>query len=121
MSEPIKIDKYLSYRYGGASGDLNLIHIDNEFARAAGLKGIILQGLCTMGIATNSLIDDKDPASLKSIRVRFAAPVLPEDVLTVDRDGGERQERFVVRNKSGDEVITRGRAVYRDPIKELKP
>ncbi len=44
MSEPIKIDKYLSYHYGGASGDLNLIHIDNEFARAAGLNGIILQG-----------------------------------------------------------------------------
>ncbi len=49
MSEPIKIDKYLSYHYGGASGDLNLIHIDNEFARASGLDGIILQGLCTMG------------------------------------------------------------------------
>lgn len=115
MSKPIKIDKYLSYYYAGASGDFNLIHIDNQFAREEGLDGIILHGLCTMGIATNTLIDDEDPARLKSIRVRFAAPVLPEDELMVDGDGGETQERFVVRNQSGEEVITRGRAVYRDP------
>ncbi len=113
MSEPIKIDKYLSYHYGGASGDLNLIHIDNEFARASGLDGIILQGLCTMGITANNLIGDDDPAKLKSIRVRFASAVLPEDELTVEGDGGEEQERFVVRNQSEEEVITKGRALYR--------
>ena len=113
MSEPIKIDKYLSYHYGGASGDLNLIHIDNEFARASGLDGIILQGLCTMGITANSLLGDGDPATLKSIRVRFASPVYPEDELTVEGDGGEEQERFVVRNQSEEEVITKGRALYR--------
>ena len=44
MSKPIKIDKYLSYYYAGASGDFNLIHIDNEFARGEGLNGIILHG-----------------------------------------------------------------------------
>ena len=33
VSDQIKIDKYLSYYYAGASGDFNLIHIDNEFAR----------------------------------------------------------------------------------------
>ena len=113
MSEPIKIDKYLSYLYGGASGDLNLIHIDNAFARAAGLNGIIIQGLCTMGITANSRIGDGDPATLKSIRGRFASPVNPEDELTVDGDGGEDQKRFVVQNQSGEEVISKGRAVYR--------
>ena len=114
MSKPIKIDKYLSYYYAGASGDFNLIHIDNEFARGEGLNGIILHGLCTMGIATNRLIDDEDPGRLKSIKVRFAVRVFPEDELTVDGDGGETQERFVVSNQSGEEVIRRGRAVYRD-------
>tara|TARA_B100000029_G_C17609840_1_gene969152 strand:- start:31100 stop:31456 length:357 start_codon:yes stop_codon:yes gene_type:complete len=114
MSKSIKINKYLSYYYAGASGDFNLIHIDNEFARGEGLNGIIIHGLCTMGIATNRLIEDQDPGTLKSIKVRFANPVFPEDELRVEVDAGTTQERFVVVNQSGEEVIKRGRAIYRD-------
>ena len=41
-------DKYLPYRYAGASGDFNPIHIDPEFARQVGLPGNILHGLWSM-------------------------------------------------------------------------
>jgi acyl dehydratase len=41
-------DKYVTYRYAGASGDFNPIHIDEEFAKAVGLPGRILHGLWTM-------------------------------------------------------------------------
>ena len=41
-------DKYLTYRYAGASGDFNPIHLDDEFARSVGLPGRILHGLWTM-------------------------------------------------------------------------
>ena len=41
-------DKYVTYRYAGASGDFNPIHIDEEFAREVGLPGKILHGLWTM-------------------------------------------------------------------------
>jgi 3-hydroxybutyryl-CoA dehydratase len=41
-------DKYLTYRYAGASGDFNPIHIDEEFAKSVGLPGRILHGLWTM-------------------------------------------------------------------------
>ncbi len=44
----VEVDKYRPYYYAGASGDFNLIHIDNDFAKSVGLGGIILQGLCTM-------------------------------------------------------------------------
>ena len=30
-------DRYLTYRYAGASGDFNPIHLDDEFARSVGL------------------------------------------------------------------------------------
>ena len=39
---------YLTYRYAGASGDFNPIHIDEEFAKSVGLPGRILHGLWTM-------------------------------------------------------------------------
>ena len=113
MSDQIKIDKYLSYYYAGASGDFNLIHIDNEFARKAGLKGIILQGLCTMGIATNHILGDEDPARLKSIRVRFAFPVIPEDELEVETEKKDSTVTFTVKKQSGEDVITKGRFIYR--------
>ena len=41
-------DKYLTYRYAGASGDFNPIHIDEEFAQSVGLPGRILHGLWMM-------------------------------------------------------------------------
>src|SRR5437870_13913776 len=41
-------DRYVTYRYAGASGDFNPIHIDEEFARQVGLPGRILHGLWTM-------------------------------------------------------------------------
>ena len=113
VSEQIKIDKYLSYYYAGASGDFNLIHIDNEFARKAGLKRIILQGLCTLGITANGLIEDEDPARLKSITVRFAFPVFPEDELLLETDEKNGEVKFTVRKDSGEEVISKGRSVYR--------
>ncbi len=113
VSDQIKIDKYLSYYYAGASGDFNLIHIDNEFARKAGLKRIILQGLCTLGITANGLIEDEDPARLKSITVRFAFPVFPEDELLLETDEKNGEVKFTVRKDSGEEVISKGRSVYR--------
>src|SRR5437588_9706879 len=41
-------DRYVTYRYAGASGDFNPIHIDEEFAKQVGLPGRILHGLWTM-------------------------------------------------------------------------
>ena len=32
-------DRYLTYRYAGASGDFNPIHLDDEFATSVGLPG----------------------------------------------------------------------------------
>ena len=41
-------DKYLPYRYAGASGDYNPIHLDPEFAKQVGLPSNILHGLYSM-------------------------------------------------------------------------
>src|SRR5690349_351713 len=65
-------DKYLTYRYAGASGDFNPIHIDEEFAQSVGLPGRILHGLWTMAQVARAHTDAAGgPDKLKSLGVQF--------------------------------------------------
>lgn len=41
--------------YADASGDRNAIHLDAAFARAAGLPGVVAQGMLNMGIMASAL------------------------------------------------------------------
>jgi len=68
------------------SGDYNPIHASPEIARSAGFERPILHGLCTMGVATRALLQgccDDRPERLRSVSLRFSAPVYPgETILT---------------------------------------
>ncbi|MBI3590278.1 MAG: hypothetical protein HY094_02730 [Candidatus Melainabacteria bacterium] len=79
----IEVDKYRPCYYAGASGDFNPIHIDNDFAKAVGLGGVILHGLCTMAYVYRAVMNNKDPEKLKKIKARFKGMVRPNDKLTV--------------------------------------
>lgn len=61
-------------RYAQASGDHNPIHLDDEAARAVGLPGRILHGLCTLALAGRAVAAaaGREPSRLA---VRFSAPV----------------------------------------------
>jgi acyl dehydratase len=74
------IDDDQTFRYGPAAGDPMPIHLDEEFAKAAGLPGIIAHGLCTMAFtswAALTELADGDVARLRRLAVRFSKPVLP--------------------------------------------
>ena len=82
--EPVAMDQ--SLRYADASGDHNAIHKDTAVAQKAGLPGIILHGLCTMAFAQKHVINGLAggaPDRLRALRVRFARPVLPGQVLGI--------------------------------------
>ena len=88
-------DRYLTYRYAGASGDFNPIHIDEEFARSVGLPGRILHGLYTMAVVARAQTEAAGgPDRLKRLRVQFRGMGLPEQEIVVrstvreERDGG---------------------------------
>lgn len=78
-------DKYLPYRYAGASGDFNPIHIDPEFAKAVGLPGNILHGLWMMAQVArgNAQLAGGDPRALKRLSVQFRGMGFPEQELVV--------------------------------------
>ena len=73
------------------------IHLDEEFAKAVGLPGIIIHGLCTMAFTSVAAIEHAcpdDPTRLKRLAVRFASIALPEQTITTRIwDAGERDGR----------------------------
>ena len=63
--------------YAGASGDFNRIHYDQDFAREAGLGGVIAHGMLTMGLAAWG----GPGAVVRDISGRFLSPVRPGDAV----------------------------------------
>ncbi|HEY7076584.1 MAG TPA: MaoC/PaaZ C-terminal domain-containing protein [Solirubrobacteraceae bacterium] len=101
-------DRYVTYRYAGASGDFNPIHLDDDFARSVGLPGRILHGLWTMAQVARA---QGDPLALKSLAVQFRGIGVPEREIVITstpKADGEVECEAV----QGDQrLIRRGRAV----------
>ncbi|MQY05583.1 MaoC/PaaZ C-terminal domain-containing protein [Actinomadura macrotermitis] len=108
------VDDDQTFRYSEASGDPMPIHLDEEFAKSAGLPGIIAHGLCTMAFTSRAVIESVaagEPTRLKRLAVRFSRPVLPgQDVTTRIWDKGDGTYAFESTSSSGDVVIKDGLA-----------
>lgn len=104
-------DRYRPVYYAAASGDFNPIHIDPEVGQAAGLGGVILQGMCTMAWAVEATVNHLgDPGALRRFRVRFTRPVKPEDRIRFEGrvtkvEGGRAFGEITARNQNGEEVL----------------
>lgn len=101
--------------FAGASGDHNPIHIDTDFARAAGFDDVFAHGMVPMGLLGRVLVDRFGQERLRSFGGRFrritpvhARPLCHgrvEEIVEVD---GERRARLAlwVAIDDGDPVIT---------------
>ncbi len=69
-------------RYQGASGDMNPIHHDEEFARAAGYQAPLAVGMFQAGVLNSWATHWLGPANVRRSRVRWKEQVWPGDVLT---------------------------------------
>jgi acyl dehydratase len=107
--------------FAQAADDPNPIHVDDDFARAVGLPGRILHGLCTMAFCGNAFVAEAcggDPARLARLKVRFARPARPGQTITTrafapTEVDGRLRYRFVATNDAGETVITGGEAEVR--------
>jgi acyl dehydratase len=59
--------------YAGASGDHNPIHIDVEFARAAGMPDVVAHGMLSMAWLGRLLTNWAPQRDLREFNVRFSA------------------------------------------------
>lgn len=104
-------DRYRPTYYAGASGDYNPIHIDPQVGQAAGLGGVILQGLCTLGWAVEAVaVFVGDPGRIRRVRVRFSKPVRPEDTITFEGkvtsvQDGRLTAEVSATNQRGEDVL----------------
>jgi acyl dehydratase len=69
-------------RYQGASGDLNPIHHDDGFARAAGYDSVFSVGMLQAGVLAGHATGWLGTANLRRFYARFLEQVWPGDVLT---------------------------------------
>ena len=108
-------DRYLTYRYAGASGDFNPIHIDEEVAQSVGLPGRILHGLWTMSQVARAVTAAGDgPESLKRLEVQFRGMGFPEQEITVTasvKDVADGVATIVTEaEQDGRRIIRKGQA-----------
>jgi acyl dehydratase len=103
-------------QYAQASGDRNPIHLDESFARSAGLPGVIAHGMLTMAFA-NQMVTDwlGDRSLLKRLQGRFAGMVQPGDDVTVSGTVASKVDatrrvviNLVVSNQRGEKVFNKG-------------
>jgi acyl dehydratase len=111
-------DRYLTYRYAGAGGDFNPIHLDDEFARSVGLPGRILHGLWTMAQVARAQTEAAgDPLALESLSVQFRGMGVPEREIvvtsTVREEAGGRATIDCDAAQDGARLVRRGVAVVR--------
>ncbi|MBN1945723.1 MAG: SDR family NAD(P)-dependent oxidoreductase [Bradymonadales bacterium] len=110
--------------YADASGDHNPIHLDDNMAKAAGMGGIILHGLCTMAFASQGFVKKAcgdDPTRLVRLKVRFRRPVRPGDTVTTQAwlaDQGEKLSTYGFRmvNQEGVVVVSNGLAIVKTTV-----
>ena len=112
--------------YAAVSGDANPTHLDEAFARKAGLQGVVAHGLLTAGLIGN-LLGNRLPGAgtvYVSQDLQFAGAVHADDRITVTVTAREKlPERRIVRfdcacvNQDGATVLTGSACVVAPAVK----
>jgi acyl dehydratase len=119
-----KFDDDQTFRYSDASGDPMPIHLDDDFAKAMGLPGIIIHGLCTMAFTSRAVIEaacPDDPSRLKRIAVRFSSPAQPKHTITTELWKVSTGSSTGAEGYAFETVTDEGTFVIRDGLAEIAP
>jgi acyl dehydratase len=112
-----------TFRYAGASGDRSLPHVSDRVGQdRSGKRGKIMQGACTLGIATRALVAmaaGGDPNRIRRVAVRFSRYAFPGDEITVSVYALDRQPNG--RDAYAFEAISNGDYVLRNGLVEVDP
>jgi 3-hydroxyacyl-CoA dehydrogenase/3a,7a,12a-trihydroxy-5b-cholest-24-enoyl-CoA hydratase len=105
VETPTQTHQALLYRL---SGDKNPLHADPGFAKMGGFDKPILHGLCTFANVGRAVIQGyagDDPTRFRSIRVRFARPVMPGETIVTE-----------MWQESPTDIVVQAKAKERDQV-----
>lgn len=105
--------------YCGASGDHNPIHVDIDFARAAGMPDVFAHGMLSMAYLGRLLTGWAPQERLRGFSVRFAAITHVGDAVTCsgkvvekfEQDGEKRVRLELTTTDQHGEIKLKGDAV----------
>lgn len=98
--EKAPVTKDQLWRYGGASGDFNPLHMDDEWGQMAGLGGRIAHGMLIMGFVGQAITAYVPKKYLRKFSVRFGGMTKLNDVITIT---GTIKDK---RTENGENMIT---------------
>jgi hypothetical protein len=109
----VEIGPETPHRYAEVSGDWSDHHFDAEAAAQSGAAAPFLHGLCTLAVCGHAVAQSAaggDPARIRRLAARFAAPALVGHPLAVALfDAGDGEVAFEA-TCANDVVIRHGRA-----------
>jgi acyl dehydratase len=125
-TQTFRVSRFDLVRYAGASGDFNLIHWNERFAKSVGLPDVIAHGMFTMAEAARVVTDWLgDPGRLEEYSVRFTrpVPVADDDAGSVIEVSGEvtelldggRAKIMLTATHEGQKVLGNAWAIVRLP------
>lgn len=97
--------------YMVASYDRNPIHVDEPFARSAGLPSVVGQGMIPLGYLASRLVEEVGHRRLRGLGGDFIGSVLPDEELVTEivlegaterEDGVELRWKLVAENGIGE-------------------
>lgn len=104
-------------RYAEASGDLNPLHLDKEFAMKAGFEDRVVHGMLNMALLANLLTDNFAADDIVSYSARFEGVLLVnQETLDTVRLLERKKDSVVLEllsENSQSKSIIRGRAEIR--------
>lgn len=117
----IYINENQAKLFSEAAKDPNPIHLDENMAKRCGFSGVILQGLCTMGLSISTIMKalEKEPSDLIHIAGRFVKPAYLAQYLETtiyspnQNDSLINQYLFTAKTEDGVEVIADGLARFK--------
>ena len=97
--------------YAAASGDLNLLHLDANVARAAGFERPIAHGMRTMACVARMFTQHFGATALRALNTRFVGTAALGDVLVmratlVQVDGTNASYELTVQTAGGAPVVS---------------
>jgi acyl dehydratase len=98
-------------RFAGASGDFNIVHLDDEFAQGAGYPTAFAMGMLPAGALITRLGRWLGPANIQRVSIRFTGLTWPGDTISfsgrVEAIDGSLAEVELAATRQTGEVVAR--------------